>query len=104
MKFPGYRLSIVDGVLSVCVTEFDETELSTASDWKEAWENADEALPHGYVEPVAMLRAVCRRVLEGTDPELAATFMARFQAGEALQISTIDDLARLVQMVVPEDE
>ena len=101
MKFPGYRLSIVDGALSVCVTEFDETELSIASDWKETWENADEALPHGYVEPVAMLHAVCRRVLEGTDPELAASLMARFQAGEALQISTIDDLAMFVQMTLP---
>ena len=101
MNFPGYRHSIVDGVLSVCVTEFDETELSIASDWKEAWENADEALPHGYVEPVTMLHAVCRRVLEGTDPELVATFMARFQAGEALSVSTLEDLARLMQMSLP---
>jgi len=104
MKFPGYRLSIVDGALSVCVTEFDETELSTASDWKETWENADEALPHGYVEPFAMLHAVCRRVLEGTDPELAASFTARFQAGEALPVSTLEDLARLMQMTLPKKQ
>jgi hypothetical protein len=100
MKFPGYWLCTVDDTLSVCTAEFDDTDLSPASGWKEAWGNAEEALPHGFVDPVAMLLAVSTRVLQGEDPEATASVMTRFRAGETVPIKSLEDLARLVQVTL----
>ena len=49
MQFPGYWIS--GNANSVIITRypFDDTELTEASDWKEAHQNSDASLPHGFV-------------------------------------------------------
>ena len=39
MKFPGYWVIRNSEGVKIQKYEFDETELSPESDWKEAWEN-----------------------------------------------------------------
>lgn len=51
MQFPGYWVSEDNGKIVFQATAFDETELDPATDWKEAWQNQDEAaLIKGFVK------------------------------------------------------
>lgn len=49
MKFPGYWISGDAQEIVIMKYDFDETELSEASEWKEAHQNEDPSLPHGFV-------------------------------------------------------
>ncbi len=67
MKFPGYWVSKTTDGVAIQKYEFDETELSPESDWKEAYKNTGIAesrwgglsLDDALVEAAKMLRACC---------------------------------------------
>ena len=56
MIFPGYWVSFESGRAVLIRTTFDETDLDPATNWKEAWQNQDEAAScKGYVDLAAAL-------------------------------------------------
>ncbi len=50
MQFPGWWVSGDASGVTLTPNVFDDTELSEASDWKEAHQNEDPDQPHGYIE------------------------------------------------------
>lgn len=50
MQFQGFWISGDSKEVAIVPAVFDETELSEASDWKQAHQNVDPELPHGFVE------------------------------------------------------
>ena len=50
MQFPGYWVGGDGRKVTVSRAIFDETDLSEESGWKEAHQNKDSGLLHGYVE------------------------------------------------------
>lgn len=98
MRFPGYWVEGTGTSVTVRSCAFDDTELSESSDWKEAHQNEDPATRHGYVEPLAMLREVCRRVLDGQPTDL--NFPEPSEDAAAVKIDNAEQLARLVLRVV----
>ena len=70
MRFPGYWLEGTGADVTVQPYVFDDTELPEGSDWKEANQNDDPEHPHGFIDPIAMLREVCRRVLDAQPTEI----------------------------------
>jgi hypothetical protein len=50
MQFPGWWVSGDDKEVRITPYMFDDTELSEASDWKEAPQNEDPTYPHGFIE------------------------------------------------------
>ncbi len=51
MKFPGYWVSMSSGKALLERTTFDETDLDPATNWKQAWQNADASSTcNGFVE------------------------------------------------------
>lgn len=102
MQFPGYWVSCADGRTMVNAHTFDETELSDASDWTEAWQNEDPSCPQGHIDPLAMLHAVCRSMAGELSEETAADFRSRLLSETGCEIGSLTDLARLIQLTVPQ--
>ena len=78
MRFPGYWVIPDEDKIIVECAFFDETELDSATEWKEAWQNQDPPGDcRGYVETEKALVCAAEYVakLEGlsvTKEELAA--------------------------------
>lgn len=49
MKFSAYWVSGEAEKVAVTPAKFDETDLTEDSDWTEAHQNVDPAMPHGFV-------------------------------------------------------
>lgn len=62
MQFPGWWIDGDENGVKVTPHVFDETELSEASDWREANENADPQAAHGYVDWAAAIADARRRL------------------------------------------
>jgi len=62
MQIPGWWVEGDERGIRITPHLFDETELSEASDWKEAHQNEDPAVPHGFVEWSAALSEVKKRL------------------------------------------
>lgn len=93
MIFPGYWVDGRGSDVTVQTAEFDDTDLSPASDWKEAHQNVDPDAPGGFIEPMAMLREVCIRLLDGEDPDQLRLVQT---VAVPTPIRSTADLARLV--------
>ena len=51
MKFPGYWVSMHEGKVILSKTNFDDTELDSATHWKQAWQNQGaQCQVKGHVE------------------------------------------------------
>ncbi len=82
MKFQGYWVSVESTKIVLQRTVFDETELDSATSWKQAWQNQDgEARCKGYVDLSAaltfaaqVLAAAEGRSLGQSESELASRF------------------------------
>lgn len=62
MQFPGYWISGDANNILITRHNFDDTELSEASDWKETHQNVDASLPHGFVRWSDALADIERRL------------------------------------------
>jgi len=101
VQFPGYWVGGAGNDVEVVATIFDETELSDKSNWQEAWQNEDSSEDHGYVDPLSMLHDISRRVAgELTSDEIEA-MRADMRGGQAFPVKSLEDLARLIQVVIP---
>ena len=101
VRFRGYWVSAVQGKIEVVAGEFDDTELSEQSGWTEALQNEDHNHPHGFLDPLTMLHDLSKKIageIDADELELAAT---RFRQGAPCPVNDIEDLARLIQLIIP---
>jgi hypothetical protein len=101
MRFSGYWVSADRDKPEVTAGEFDDTELSDHSDWQEAWQNEDPELAHGFLDPLTMLHDISKRITGEIDPAELHDAAIRFQAGTPCQLGDLQDLARLIQLLIP---
>ena len=101
MRFPGYWVSENEGKIEVSVAEFDDTDLSDHSDWKEARQNEDSEYPHGFIDPLTMLHAISKRVVGDIDAAQLDEIAANFREGSPYLVNDLQDLARLIQLLIP---
>jgi hypothetical protein len=104
MKFDGYWVSKVDGTVSVIAGEFDETELTQASDWTEAMQNEEPTYPHGFIKPLAMLHSVCEKLVGELGMDERSKLAAELRGGATFPVTTVEEFARLVQLCIPRAE
>jgi len=99
MRFRGWWVDGRSEDVTVQSATFDDTELSEGSGWKEAHQNGDQAWASGFIEPLPMLRDVCRRLLDPVQDE--APRPSGSGEGDAAQLSirSAQDLARLLLSV-----
>ena len=62
MQFPGWSVEGDKTGVKIIPQIFDETELSEASNWREAHQNEDSDLPHGYLDWEAAIADARRRL------------------------------------------
>ncbi len=101
MRFWGYWVSADRDNLEVVAGEFDDTDLSDHSDWKEAWQNEDPEYDHGFLDPLTMLHDLSKRItgeIDAGDLEAAAD---KFREGTPFPVSDLEALARLIQLLIP---
>ena len=101
MRFWGYWVSAERDDLEVVAGEFDDTDLSDHSDWKEAWQNEDPEYAHGFLDPLTMLHDLSKRItgeIDAGDLEAAA---AKFWDGTPFPVNDLEALARLIQLLIP---
>ena len=101
MRFWGYWVSAVRGKIEVTGGEFDETDLSDHSDWQEAWQNEDPEYPHGFLDPLTMLHDISQRITGEIDATVLRENGIRFEAGAAYPVNDLQDLATLIQLLIP---
>jgi hypothetical protein len=101
MRFPGYWVSENEGKIEVSAAEFDDTDLSDHSDWKEAWQNGDPEYPHGFIDPLTMLHAISKRIVGEIDAAQLDEIAANFREGSPYLVNDLQDLARLIQLLIP---
>jgi hypothetical protein len=101
MKFTGFWVSKNEANIIVSRADFDDTELSEASDWTEAWQNVDSSSPHGFIDPLAMLHEVCGQLVGELTEGKASEAHKRITSDEGYVVRGIEDLARLIQCYVP---
>lgn len=97
MRVPGYWVEGTGAGVTVQPYVFDDTELSESSGWKEAPQNEDADSPYGFVDPIAMLREVCRRILRASTADIEVPSFG--ENGTEVAISDAEQLARLVLRV-----
>ena len=98
MKFHGHWVATQDSRLVVTPNEFDETDLTPASNWSEAHQNDDPALPHGFIDPARVIAEVARRWL-AAHPGEAHQFEEPAHGG--MEIHTLEDFGRLCLRLAP---
>ena len=81
--------------------EFDETELSDHSNWKEAWQNEDPDYPHGFVDPLTMLHDISKKIAGELDAKELEVAAAKFREGIPCPVNDLQDLAMLIQLLIP---
>ena len=101
MRFSGYWVSAERDKLEVTAGEFDETDLSNHSDWREAWQNEDTDHPHGFLDPLTMLHDISKKILGEIDAAELQKAVAELQAGTPYPIDGLRDLALLIRLVIP---
>ena len=101
MRFGGYWVSAGRDNLEVAAGEFDDTDLSDHSDWKEAWQNDDQGQPHGFLDPLTMLHDLSKKITGEIDAADMKEAAAKFRDGVPSQINDLHDLAMLVQLLIP---
>ena len=101
VRFWGYWVEAVRGRIEVAVGEFDDTDLSAHSDWQEAWQNEDPNYPHGFLDPLTMLHDVSQRITGEIDATVLRENRIRFEAGAAYPVNDLQDLAKLIQLLIP---
>jgi hypothetical protein len=101
MRFDGFWVSADPSKLEVCIGEFDDTELSVESDWREAWQNEDPEYAHGFLDPLTMLQDVSKRIIGEMSPAELQDAAAKFRDGIPLQVGDLQGLARLIQLLIP---
>lgn len=101
VRFGGYWVSAVRGKIEVTAGEFDDTDLSDHSAWKEAWQNEDPEDAHGFVDPLTMLHDISKKIAGELDAEELEVAAAKFREGIPCQVNDIQDLARLIQLLIP---
>lgn len=62
MQFGGWWVHGDEKGVGITPHLFDETELSEASNWREAHQNEDPAAPHGFIDWSAALSDVEKRL------------------------------------------
>jgi hypothetical protein len=101
MKFPGFWVSKNETNIIVSRADFDDTELSEASDWTEASENVDSSYSHGFIDPLAMLHGVCGQLVGELTEGNSFEAHERITSDEGYVVRGIEDFARLIQIYVP---
>lgn len=80
MRFPGYWISVQDGVVTALPGTFDDTDLSESSNWTEAHQNEDPEYPAGYIKPDRIISEAGLKLLQA-NPELERK-VESLQSGE----------------------
>jgi len=101
VRFSGYWVSSDQGKIEVSAREFDDTDLSDHSDWKEAWQNEDPEFAHGYLDPLTMLHDVSMKITGGINPVDLEAAADNFRNGVPLSVKDLQDLATLIQLLIP---
>jgi hypothetical protein len=101
MRFGGYWVSGERGNIEVAAGEFDDTDLSDHSGWKEAWQNEDPEYPHGYLDPLTMLHDISIKIAGKIDAGELELFAAKFRDGTPLPVNNMKDLAQMIQLLIP---
>lgn len=101
VRFEGYWVSAERDNLEVVAGEFDDTDLSDHSDWKEAWQNEDPGHSHGFLDPLTMLHDLSKKITGEIDAADMKEAAAKFRDGVPCQINDLHDLAMLVQLLIP---
>jgi hypothetical protein len=103
VRFDGYWVSADASNLEVCIGDFDDTDLSVQSDWKEAWQNEDPEYAHGFLDPLTMLQDISKRIIGEMSPADLQDAAAKFRDGIPLQVGDLQGLARLIQLLIPNE-
>lgn len=101
MKFQGFWVSSEQDKVSIATCDFDETELSDHSNWQEAWQNEDPEESHGYLDSLAMLQDVSRRIVGNIDQADLKAIATQLRSGAPFVVGTLEDFARFIQVVIP---
>jgi hypothetical protein len=101
VRFWGYWVSAERDNLEVAAGEFDDTELSDHSDWKEAWQNEDPEYAHGFIDPLTMLHDLSKKITGGIDPVDLEAAANKFRNGVPFSVKDLGDLATLIQLLIP---
>lgn len=101
MRFWGYWVSAERDNLEVAAGEFDDTDLSDRSDWKEAWQNEDPAYAHGFLDPLTMLHDLSKKITGEIDAAELEDAAAKFREGIPWPVNDLQDLAKLIQLLIP---
>jgi hypothetical protein len=101
VRFLGYWVSAERGKIEVTAGEFDETDLSDHSDWQEAWQNADPVYPHGFLDPLAMLHDVSKKIVGEIDADELDAAAAKFRDRTPCPVNDLQDLAMMIQLLIP---
>lgn len=97
MQFPGFWVDGRGSEVSVRSYAFDETELSSHSNWTQAYQNEDPNEPAGFLDPAQTLQEVAQRVLASDDGAQSVEMaQARLASGDPLHIGTTQELAMLI--------
>lgn len=101
MRFNGYWVSADASNPEVSIGDFDDTDLSDHSDWKEAWQNEDPEYAHGFLDPLTMLQDISKRIIGEMSPADLQDAAAKFRDGMPIQVGDLQGLARLIQLFIP---
>lgn len=93
MRFSGFWTDGQGGAVTLRSGSFDDTELTPESNWTRAYQNGDDDLPSGFVDPIEALRDLCIRIasLEGVADDEGMDLVPE----EVVCIPEIQDLARV---------
>ena len=101
MQFRGYWVHSTDTGVKITSAMLDETELSSASNWQEAWQNEDPDVPHGYIDCLSMLHDVSRRITGPRTSSDLETHATPFDGDMPFKVNTVEDLSRFIQILIP---
>lgn len=96
MQYPGYWVSGAGNKVWLMPYTFDDTELSSVSDFTQSWQNG-ETEQDGFVSdaPDVLLKNICDRVLR-RDPRFIESEPHPGFKGEVIWLSTLESLAGFI--------
>ena len=96
MQFPGYWVSGAGSKVWLTPYMFDDTELSPASDFTQAWENGETG-KDGFVShvPEPLINNICDRILR-RDPRFIESDPHPGYKGEIIHLPALESLAEFI--------
>lgn len=99
MQFSGYWLSKEDGYITLKHFIFDETELSSGSNWKEAWQNEDlQTNAWGYIDFNSAIRKAAQLIANSNQSQLSENEIDKLLDDDLKSTDMTESLNRLLKL------